>query len=79
MTVAGSEVSLAAGGSAVVIGSSTDAVAPHITAGFGTGANGTAVQVLTGDAETRWSFGWCWGWAWRWVLAWMVGAAVLWS
>ena len=82
VTVGGAEVSLAAGGSDVVIGSSTETLAPHITAGLvGSGANGTAVQVFTSDAEVRWSCGWAWAWAWswRWVLVWMVGAAAVWS
>ena len=77
MTVGGAEVSLAAGGSDVVIGSSTEAVEQHITAGFGSGANGTAGQIFTGDADVRWSCGW--GWSWGWVLVWMVGAAAVWS
>ena len=80
MTVGGAEVSLAAGGSDAVIGSSTEAVAPHITPGFGSGsgANGTAGQVFTGDAKVRWRCGWNWGWSWGWLLMWIVGAAGVW-
>lgn len=80
VTVGGTEVSLAAAGSDVVIGSSTEALAPHISAGLvGNGANGTGVQVFTGDADVRWGRGWSWVWSWRWVLVWMVGAAAVWS
>lgn len=51
-------MSLAAGESDVVLGSSTEALAPYITAGFGTGSNGTGVQIFTGDAKKRLGSGW---------------------
>lgn len=62
MTVGGTEVSLAAGGSDVVVGTSTEALAPLITAGFGSGANGIGVQSFTGGASER--RGWRWGGGW---------------
>lgn len=61
MTVSGTEVSLAAGGSDVVVGSSTEALAPYITAGFGSGVNGTTAQGFTGGAGGKSA----WGWGWR--------------
>ena len=56
MTVSGTRVSLAAAGSDVVIGSSTEALAPYITAGFGTGSNGTELQVFVGGAKRTWDW-----------------------
>ena len=60
MTVGGTEVSLAVGGSDVVVGTSTEPLAPYITAGFGTGltANGTAAGAFAGSAGGRGRFGW---------------------
>lgn len=58
MTVSGTQVSLAAGESDVVVGSSTEALAPYITAGFGTGPNGTTAQAFAGGAEERSGLGW---------------------
>ncbi|CAF9920003.1 MAG: hypothetical protein ALECFALPRED_001402 [Alectoria fallacina] len=54
VTVSGTEVSLAPGESDVVVGSSTEALAPYITAGFGSGVNGTGPQIFAGSAEARW-------------------------
>lgn len=72
MTVSGTEVSLAAGESDVVVGGSTEALGPFITAGFGHGGNGVGVQVFTGGAGRRWDWGW--GRRWRDVgLVWMAG------
>lgn len=74
MTVSGTEISLAAGESDVVVGSSTEALAPYITAGFGTGVNGTPSQIFAGSAEG----GIRWRWSWREVgLVWMVGMGVV--
>lgn len=56
MTVSGTAVSLAAGMSDVVVGSSTEALGPYITAAFGSGGvgNGTGVQgFATGGVEGR--------------------------
>lgn len=58
MTVSGTRVSLAAGESDVVVGSSTEALAPYITAGFGTGTNGTGVQIFAGGAKKRFGSVW---------------------
>ncbi len=58
ITVSGTRVSLAAGESDVVIGSSTEALAPYITAGFGVGTNGSGVQVFAGGAEGKCGWGW---------------------
>lgn len=59
MTVSGTVVSLAAGESDVVVGTSTETLAPYISAGFGAGPNGTTAQKLTGGAEGMS------GWRWR--------------
>lgn len=71
MTVSGTRVSLAAGESDVVVGSSTEALAPYITAGFGKGVNGTdgnSLQAFTGGADgRRW---------WKWGKVWLVGLGV---
>lgn len=73
MTVSGTEASLAPGESDVVVGSSTEALAPYITAGFGSGVNGTTPQIFAGGAEgTR---GWRWGWREAWFV-WMVGVVM---
>lgn len=53
VSVGGTRVSLGTGESDVVVGSSTEALAPYITKGFGSGVNGTGVQVFTGGAEER--------------------------
>lgn len=68
MTVSGTEVSLAVGESDIVVGASTEALGPYITAGFGTGANGSVPVIFqTGGARGR-----C-GWGWRGVgVVWMV-------
>lgn len=61
MTVSGTRVSLAAGESDVVVGSSTEALAPYITAGFRTGTTGTkgtGVQIFTDGAKKRFGSGW---------------------
>lgn len=59
VTVNGTRISLAAGESDVVVGSSTEALlAPYITAGFGSGPNGTGLQIFTGDADKRAGRGW---------------------
>ncbi len=60
ITVSGTRVSLAAGESDVVVGSSTEALAPYITAGFGAGTNGngSGVQVFAGGAGGRGVLGW---------------------
>lgn len=59
VTVGGTRVSLAAGESDVVVGSSTEALAPYITAGFGAGANGTTPLAFRGGAEGRGWGPWC--------------------
>ncbi len=55
VTVSGTEVSLAAGGGDVVVGTSTEVLAPYISAGFGTGPKGTTTPPLgfTGGAGGR--------------------------
>lgn len=58
MTVSGTEVSLAAGGSDVVVGSSTEALGPYITAGFGSGANGTTGGTFAAGAGGGRGSGW---------------------
>ncbi len=59
VVVSGTEISLAAGESDVVVESSTEALAPYITAGFGTGANGSVSVVFqTGDTRGGWRWGW---------------------
>lgn len=58
VTVSGTEVSLAAGESDVVIATSTEPLAPYITAGFGTGVNGTTAQTFAGGSEGRIRSGW---------------------
>ena len=58
MTVSGTEVSLAAGGSDVVVGSSTEALGPYITAGFGSGTNGTVGGTLAAGAGAGRGSGW---------------------
>lgn len=73
VTVSGTEVSLAAGESDVVVGSSTEALAPWITAGFGAGPNGTAGLTFEGGAGGR--LGWGWG-CWDVGLVWIVGVGV---
>lgn len=65
MTVSGTAISLAAGESDVVIGGSTEKLAPYITAGFGSGANGTTAGGFVGGAEGGL------GWGWRGI--WLVG------
>ena len=80
MTVSGTRVSLAAGESDVVVGSSTEALAPYITAGFGKGVNGTdgnTLQAFTGGADGmswRGSNGWRW---WKWGHFWLVVLGVV--
>ena len=70
--MSGTRVSLAAGESDVVVGSSTEALAPYITAGFGNGVNGTdgnTLQAFTGGADGM--RGWKWG------QVWLVGVSVI--
>ncbi len=63
MTVSRTEVSLAAGESDVVVGTSTEALAPYISAGFGTGPKGTTTPLgFTGGAGGRSALGLGWGW-----------------
>lgn len=50
VTVSVTKISLAPNASDVVVGTSTDALRPSFTAGFGSGANGTKVQKFSGDA-----------------------------
>lgn len=70
MTVSGTVVSLAPGGSDVVVGGSTEALAPYITAGFGGGPNGTGgVKAFEGVAEGRVRWGPV-------GLVWMLGVGV---
>lgn len=74
VTVSGTKVSLAAGGSDVVVGSSTEALAPYITAGFGSGTNGMTLQTFRGGAEGK--SGWGWGRRDVWLVGVGVGVAV---
>ena len=73
MTVSGTEVSLAAGESDVVVGTSTEPLAPYITAGFGSGGNGKTAQIFAGGAEGR---GLGWGWRGIWLVVLGVGVVV---
>lgn len=50
ITVSGTTISLAPNASDVVVGTSTEALRPTLTAGLGSGANGTKVQKFRGDA-----------------------------
>ena len=79
MTVSGTRVSLAAGESDVVVGSSTEALAPYITAGFGKGVNGTdgnTLQAFTGGAEGIRGWGSNGRRLWKWEKVWLVGLGV---
>lgn len=53
VTVSGTEVSLAAGESDVVVGTRTEPLAPYITAGFGSGMNGTTPQIFAEGAAGK--------------------------
>ena len=72
MTVSGTKISLAAGESDVVIGSSTEPLAPYITAGFGGGADGKTGQIFVGGAEG----GFRWGWRGIWLVVLGVGIVI---
>ena len=50
ITVSDTKISLAPNASDVFVGTSTEALRPSFTAGFGSGANGTKVQKFSGDA-----------------------------
>ena len=50
ITVSGTAISLASDASDVVIGTSTEALGPRLTAGVSSGANGSNVQIFKGDA-----------------------------
>ena len=80
MTVSGTRVSLAAGESDIIVGSSTEALAPYITAGFGKGVNGTdgnTLQAFTGGAYGIRSWGSNGGRRWKWGQVWLVGLGVV--
>ena len=76
VTVSGTEVSLAAGESDVVVGTSTEPLAPYITAGFGSGVNGTTPQIFAGGAAGK-RDGWKWVWREIWRLLLGVGVGVV--
>ena len=50
ITVSGTTISLAPGASDVIVGTSTEALRPHATAGFSSSPNGTKVQMFRGSA-----------------------------
>lgn len=50
ITVSGSKISLALNASDLIIGTSTEALGPSVTASLGSGSNGTEVQKFTGYA-----------------------------
>ena len=80
MTVSGTRVSLAAGESDVVVGSSTEALAPYITAGFGKGVNGTdgnTLQAFTGAADGMRGWGSNGRRWWKWGHVWPLGLGVV--
>ena len=58
----------------MVVGTSTEGLAPYIVGGFGTGpnnnSNGTGTVAFLGGAGERVG---CWGSGWRW--RWLVGVA----
>lgn len=74
VAVGGTTVSLAASATQVVVGTSTEGLAPYIVGGFGTGpnnnSNGTGTVAFLGGAGERVG---CWGSGWRW--RWLVGVA----
>ena len=59
MTVSGTAISLARGSSDVIVGGSTEALGPYITAGFGKGAgNGSVGVAFEGGTGGRGGCGW---------------------